>query len=128
LKIIGGTAGGRRLATPEKRSSRSGPGRRGELIRPTSALAREALFNILGPAVADGEVADLYAGSGALGLEALSRGARSALFVDLTREAVNLIHENIDRCGFGDRARVVKRDLARGLFFCPPWLRPAASP
>ena len=86
-------------------------------IRPTSDRVREALFNILGPIREDTTVLDLFAGTGALGLEALSRGAGSALFVDQHRQAVSLIEKNISLCGFSEKSQVVKRDLAKGLSF-----------
>jgi 16S rRNA (guanine(966)-N(2))-methyltransferase RsmD len=87
MRIIGGRAGGRSLKAP-----------RGDKTRPTSDKVREALFNILAsrgdmPA----RVLDLYAGSGALGLEALSRGAQSALFVEIDRDSCDLIRENAER-------------------------------
>jgi 16S rRNA (guanine(966)-N(2))-methyltransferase RsmD len=87
MRIIGGRAGGRSLKAP-----------RGDKTRPTSDKVREALFNILAsrgdiPA----RVLDLYAGSGALGLEALSRGAQSALFVEVERDSCELIRENAAR-------------------------------
>jgi 16S rRNA (guanine(966)-N(2))-methyltransferase RsmD len=87
MRIIGGRAGGRSLKAP-----------RGDKTRPTSDKVREALFNILAsrgdmPA----RVLDLYAGSGALGLEALSRGAESALFVEVDRDSCDLIRDNAER-------------------------------
>ena len=109
MRIIGGTIRGRKLLTP--------PSRLGPLIRPTSDRAREALFNILGNRVAGARVLDLFAGTGALGLEALSRGATSAFFVDVSREAVELIEKNAVACGFVGRATVLRRDLAAGLAF-----------
>jgi len=108
LRIIAGTAKGRRLHTPAKSSRR---------IRPTADRAREALFSIIGPEVVGAAVLDLYAGTGALGLEALSRGAGSALFVDLHNEALTLVGKNIELCGFSERSRVVRRDATKGLSF-----------
>jgi len=108
LRIIAGAAKGRRLHTPAKSSRR---------IRPTADRAREALFSIIGSEVNGAAVIDLYAGTGALGLEALSRGAESALFVDLHNEALGLIGKNIELCGFSERSQVVRRDLTKGLFF-----------
>lgn len=107
VRIIAGTTGGRRLLSP------GGSGRGGHAIRPTSDRAREAVFSIIGNKVRDARVLDLFAGTGALGLEALSRGARSAVFVDHQRSAIDLIRKNIARCGFADRTLVVKRDLGR---------------
>ncbi len=110
MRIIGGTARGRKLSAPGTRF-------KGQLVRPTSDRAREAIFNILGPLVQDSRVLDLFAGTGALGLEALSRGARSAVFVEQHPGVIALIRKNIEHCGFSDRSQVVKRDLAKGLFF-----------
>ncbi len=111
MRIIAGTARGRRLKSPERRGGR-------ELIRPTADRAREAIFNILAPNLVEARVLDLFAGTGALGLESLSRGAKSALFVDRNREAINLVRHNIELCGFFGEAEVVSRDLGRGLAFC----------
>jgi 16S rRNA (guanine966-N2)-methyltransferase len=85
--VVGGEHAGRRLAAP-----------RGGHTRPTPDRVREALFSILGPLDGLG-VLDLYAGSGALGIEALSRGAAKATFVDSDAAAVRAIHENLDRIG-----------------------------
>jgi 16S rRNA (guanine(966)-N(2))-methyltransferase RsmD len=97
-RIIAGEHGGRRLAAPP-----------GAGTRPTSDRVREALFSALDAAVVlDGaRVLDLYAGSGALGLEALSRGAAHALLVEQDPRAVRVIRENVRALGLADRARVV---------------------
>ncbi|MBI5559602.1 MAG: 16S rRNA (guanine(966)-N(2))-methyltransferase RsmD [Deltaproteobacteria bacterium] len=117
MRIIAGTARGRRLSSP----------RTGTFdIRPTSDRAREAVFNILAGLVAGARVLDLFAGTGALGLEALSRGAKSALFVDSGQSAISLIRANIQLCGFSAQTLVVKRDLSRSLFFLQP-LAPAGG-
>ena len=87
------------------------------LIRPTADRAREALFNIIGQEVKGATVLDLYAGTGALGLEALSRSAKQAVFVDNNPQAVQLIEKNIELCGFSDRSLILKRDLSKGLYF-----------
>jgi 16S rRNA (guanine966-N2)-methyltransferase len=78
--------------------------------RPTQDKVRESLFNILQGEIEGASVLDLFAGSGALGLEALSRGAVFAVFVDVSRQAVKVIQENVDRLGFGAKAQVVKSD------------------
>jgi len=96
MRIVAGAFGGRRLLSP-----------RGGRIRPTSDRVREAVFSILASRVSEALVLDLYAGTGAMGLEALSRGASRAVFVDDHPEAVRLIRSNIRRCGAEDRARVV---------------------
>jgi len=110
LRIIAGSARGRKLFSPGSRG--------GESIRPTADRAREALFNILGRDLVQGAcVLDLFAGTGALGLEALSRGAEAALFVDNSPLALDLIQKNITACGFSDKAHAVRHDLLKGLFF-----------
>ncbi len=98
-----------------------GPGRKGGLkLRPTSDRAREALFNILRPEALRGAmVLDLFAGTGALGLEALSRGAKEAVFVDGSTLALSLIKKNIAQGGFSERTRILRRDLLKGRFFLP---------
>ena len=114
MRIIGGTAKGRRLQTPPKSTAKR-TGR--PVIRPTADRAREALFSIIGSEVENGVVLDLFAGTGALGLEALSRGARSVVFVDKNSQSIKLIQKNIELCGFSDRSSVIKRDLAKSLSF-----------
>lgn len=109
MRIISGWARGRRLATP--------PGRTQD-IRPTSDRAREALFNILGNEVAGSRVLDLYAGTGALGLEALSRGAAEVILVDYHRQSLELIRRNIAICKPGShdgKVSVIRYDLRKGL-------------
>jgi 16S rRNA (guanine966-N2)-methyltransferase len=93
--VIAGEAGGRRLVAPKGGA------------RPTTDRVKEALFAALGPdVVADAVVLDLYAGSGALGIEALSRGAARAEFVDRDRRAGDAVRANLGSTGFADRARV----------------------
>jgi 16S rRNA (guanine966-N2)-methyltransferase len=113
LRVIGGKAKGRRLRTPSTGSAKYS----GQIIRPTADRAREALFSIIGLEVKDATVLDLYAGTGALGLEALSRSAQRAVFVDNSQQAVQLINKNVALCGFYDRTHVFKRDLSKGLYF-----------
>lgn len=96
MRIISGSARGRSLKSPA-----------GLRIRPTSDRVREALFSILSDRVVGVGVLDLFAGTGSLGLEALSRGAGWAVFVDRKPVAVKCIKQNVELCGFGDRARVV---------------------
>ena len=97
MRVVAGAYAGRRLAAP-----------RGRGTRPTPDRVREALFSILGPV--DGlRVLDLYAGSGALGIEALSRGAPEATFVDSDAAAARAVRENLDRVG-SDRGRVFRAD------------------
>ena len=115
MRVIAGSARGRRLFSPSKQKR--------NLIRPTSDRAREALFNIIASHINGALILDLFAGTGALGLEALSRGAASAVFVDYHHEAVSLINKNIAACSFQAHSMVLKRDLAGDLSFlrqyCP---------
>jgi pantetheine-phosphate adenylyltransferase len=99
LRVIAGTAGGVRLA----------PVPRG--VRPTGDRVREAAFNSLGQFFDGGDVLDLYAGTGALGIEALSRGCERAVFVERDRAARGAISENLRRTGFTERAEVVAGDV-----------------
>lgn len=104
LRLTGGTARGLPLSEP-----------RGVRLRPTSGLVREALFNILGDTVVDARVLDLYAGTGALGIEALSRGARHATFIEAEANACQAILESLARAGFSDRAKVLRGRLPAAL-------------
>ena len=113
MRIIGGKVKGRRLQTPPRIMAKTP----GLLIRPTADRAREALFSIIGGKVQGAAVLDLYAGTGALGLEALSRGAELAVFVDNSTRAVQIINKNIGLCGFYDKTFLFKRDLSKGLSF-----------
>src|SRR6202040_1793956 len=105
MRVVGGRLKGRNLASPSSRD-----------IRPTADRLREALFNILVHAyddpITDARVLDLFAGTGALGLEALSRGAAFALFVDDGAEARALLRENVAALGLGGVTRVFRRDAA----------------
>lgn len=96
MRVIAGQAKGRRLSGPRGSAE----------LRPTTDRVREALFNALGPGVAGKAVLDLYAGTGALGIEALSRGARHAVFVDCDRAAVATIKANLAATGLESHARV----------------------
>ena len=120
LRVIAGSYRGRRLHAP-----------RGKATRPTSARVREALFSILGD-LSGSRVLDLYAGSGALGIEALSRGAESVVFVEHDRAALACIRENLAAIGASNHARVLPVRVAAAfsalgderfeLVFCdPPW-------
>ena len=101
------------MQTPSKSTAKYSD----HLIRPTADRAREALFSIIGQEVKGAIVLDLYAGTGALGLEALSRFAQRAVFIDNNPQAVQLIEKNIELCGFSDSTLVLKRDLSKGLYF-----------
>lgn len=88
-------------------------GPKGNSTRPTSDLVRESLFNILGEAIEGYIVVDLFAGTGALGLEALSRGAAHAVFVEKNRENVALIYRNVATLRYEDRGQVIATDAYR---------------
>ena len=107
MRVIGGSAGGRRLTPPRDRS-----------IRPTADRVKEALFNILGGLCSgfDGlRVLDIFAGTGNLGIEALSRGAVQAVFVDSSREAVQVIRGNLSQLGFAASALVIQKEALAAL-------------
>lgn len=112
LRVIGGDLRGARLAAPE-----------GLRTRPIADAVREALFNILGSFIEGAAFYDLFAGSGSVGIEALSRGAACAVFVEKDREAVAVLRKNLDRVSLTERAVVVLGDcfeLARQLEPCRP--------
>jgi 16S rRNA (guanine966-N2)-methyltransferase len=88
---------------------------KGQMLRPTSDRLRETLFNILGPAVSGASFVDLYAGTGAVGIEALSRGARHAIFVEQHAPAVVLIRRNLGSLGIGAEAEILGMSAARAI-------------
>jgi 16S rRNA (guanine966-N2)-methyltransferase len=104
LRIIAGELRGRKLSTVA-----------GLATRPTADRTREAIFNILGPGIRGAHVLDLFAGTGAFGIEALSRGAASALFIEMGREALAVLERNIQACGLAERASLIRWDAARNL-------------
>jgi 16S rRNA (guanine966-N2)-methyltransferase len=104
MRIIAGSAKGRRLKAPP-----------GKQTRPTSDRVREAVFSILGPPPAGALVLDLFAGSGALGLEAVSRGAQKAIFVDQDSAALQTLRHNIEGLSLVECCQVVKGDAMRTL-------------
>ncbi len=108
MRIIAGEARGRRLAP-------LGKGDAAAQLRPTSDRVRESLFSVLTGlgVIEDAEVLDLFAGTGALGLEALSRGAASAHFVESGRTALGLLDQNIRLTGMEGRTTVLRRDVRR---------------
>ena len=103
MRVVGGRLKGRSLASPSSRE-----------IRPTADRLRESVFNILIHAyddpIQDARVLDLFAGTGALGLEAVSRGAKFALFVDNGAEARALLRNNVEALGLGGVTKVYRRD------------------
>jgi 16S rRNA (guanine966-N2)-methyltransferase len=131
MRIVGGRLRGRPLAAPSS-----------DAIRPTSDRLRETIFNVLAHAYDDAvegaRVIDLFAGTGAMALEAISRGAAFALLVDDAATARGLIRENVDKLGLGGTTRLFRRDATRlgraaqngtfGLMFCdPPYGRDLAA-
>ena len=106
MRVIGGTLRGKKLC-PIK----------GLSIRPTTDYLRESIFDILAGCATGAVVLDLFAGTGSLGIEALSRGAASAVFVDNHPQAMKLLDRNISACSLQDRCTVIRRNLLRGLGF-----------
>jgi 16S rRNA (guanine966-N2)-methyltransferase len=101
VRIVAGELGGRRLRAP-----------RGTATRPTSDRARESLFARIGP-IGGRAAIDPFAGTGALGLEALSRGAASCVFAEIGREALACLRDNVETLGVGERSRVLRIDGCR---------------
>lgn len=123
MRVIGGQARGRRLKVPK-----------GQSLRPTSARVKEALFNILSRDLAGAKILELFAGTGNVSIEALSRGAAEALLIDSSTKSSNAIQENLRRLGLADRSqiwimpvrRAVKLLAGRGatfdiIFLDPPY-------
>ncbi len=117
MRVITGIVGGRNLKSPN-----------GDRVRPTTDHVKQAIFNILQFDLEGRRVLDLFAGTGQLGIEALSRGAREAVFTDLSQESVALVKENLKRCGL--KGTVLRTDalnfLSRGekfdvVFLDPPY-------
>jgi 16S rRNA (guanine(966)-N(2))-methyltransferase RsmD len=125
MRIVAGLYGGRKLTAPA-----------GAETRPTSDRVREALFSVLGASIHGARVLDLFAGSGALGIEALSRGAQSVVFVDRSRKAVTAIRANLDALGIEAEVRPIeahaalraasaRREAYDLVFLDPPYRRAA---
>ncbi len=108
MRIISGTSRGRRL---------KGPAKSGSTIRPTADRAREALFNIIFSRLDEARVLDLFAGTGALALEALSRGAALAVAIDNGAQSLRLLKENRALCGYEQSLHLFKRPLHGNLQF-----------
>jgi 16S rRNA (guanine966-N2)-methyltransferase len=128
ITVTGGALRGRRILT-----------RRGAFSRPTQGRVREALFSHLGDRVSEARVADLFAGSGALGIEALSRGAAFATFVEAHRHMASCLHANLESCDLVKSARVIIEEVDSILgtllagefdlvFADPPYARPWPGP
>lgn len=121
MRVIAGTAKGQRLQAPESAAT-----------RPLSDRAREGIFSAIGDWVEDAYVLDLYAGSGSIGIEALSRGAARVVFVEHSHKPLEALRKNLARTGFASRAKVIGQPVAAFLrqppperyhlfFLDPPW-------
>lgn len=97
MRVISGQARGLKLKTPE-----------GLATRPTTDRIKESLFNIIAPDIPEADFLDLFSGSGGIGIEALSRGASSAVFVDQSQESIAVINDNLTRARLEDRAEVIR--------------------
>jgi 16S rRNA (guanine966-N2)-methyltransferase len=130
MRVIAGALKGQRLATP-----------RGRTTRPTADQVRIACLDTLMPYLAAGPFLDLFAGAGGVGIEGLSRGAPSAVFVEQDAQALRALRDNVERLGLAERARVVRDDAARAVdvlatagarfavaFADPPYDSPRAAP
>jgi len=104
MRITGGMIRGRRLANVK-----------GVTIRPTSDIVRGSIFDILGQTLTDLRVLDLFAGTGSLGIESLSRGAKNAVFVDNSHRALVIIKNNLIMCGYEGLSMVIRAKLPNGL-------------
>jgi 16S rRNA (guanine966-N2)-methyltransferase len=104
VRIVGGRFRGRKLQTFK-----------GSDVRPTADRVREALFNILGRKFVHTTVLDLFAGTGALGIEALSRGAQTAVFVDNSAFSLAVLRQNLDHCALAQCAKTIQWNIARNL-------------
>jgi 16S rRNA (guanine(966)-N(2))-methyltransferase RsmD len=106
VRVTGGALKGRKLHPL-----------RGMTIRPTSDFLKESIFNILAGSVDDAVVLDLFAGTGSLGIEALSRGAATAVFVDNAPQAIKTLIRNVKTCSLEKQSTILKRNVLRGLSF-----------
>lgn len=125
MRVITGIARGRRLKALK-----------GMETRPTLDRTKESLFNIIGPRVIEAKFLDLYAGTGAIGIEAISRGAHEVVFVEINPRAVKIINENLDLTGLSEKAQVICQDSEKAIsqlsnrnmrfdivFLDPPYLK-----
>ncbi len=112
LRVTGGDSKGRRLRMPKS-------------IRPTQGIVKEAIFNLVGGRVEGARVLDLFAGSGALGIEALSRGAAHVTFVDRVPRGLAILRQNLDELGFKPRTAVVRAEVGRWLEGAPEEIKEA---
>ncbi len=108
MRVITGSARGRRLITLE-----------GNDVRPTTDRVKEAMFSAIQFDIEGRRVLDLFAGSGQLGIEALSRGAAEAVFTDTSQQAINVIRDNVEKCEFNDKAKIIKTDFSGYISMTP---------
>ncbi|MBE0478514.1 16S rRNA (guanine(966)-N(2))-methyltransferase RsmD [Candidatus Aerophobetes bacterium] len=106
MRVTGGIARGKKIKT-----------KKGPSTRPLLSRVRKSLFDVLGDAIEEKKFLDLYAGSGAVGIEALSRGASEATFVEIDVECVRIIRENLFHCGFLSKAKIYQKDVLQTLLF-----------
>jgi 16S rRNA (guanine(966)-N(2))-methyltransferase RsmD len=104
MRVIAGTLKGRKLEPPSW-----------DGLRPTSDKLRETLFNVLGPSISGARVLDAFAGTGAVGIEAISRGASHVTFIEQDRRAADLIATNLSRCGVKTGYAIIRVDFARAV-------------
>jgi 16S rRNA (guanine966-N2)-methyltransferase len=104
MRIISGTSKGRKLVTP-----------RSQFLRPTSDRVKESIFNILQDEIVGKVVLDLFAGTGNLGIEALSRGAKKTIFIEKGRQALRLIQRNLTQFGLEERSEILPKDANRAI-------------
>lgn len=107
MRVITGSARGKKLKSPD-----------GMNTRPTTDRVKESVFNIIQSYLPAEKVLDLFAGSGAMGIEALSRGSRYAVFADTDSAAINVIKQNLEGCRFSEKAQVLKLDAEEYLSRC----------
>ena len=104
MRVVAGSVKNKRLKTKEGRET-----------RPTLERVKEAIFSIISDEITDASFLDLYAGTGSIAIEALSRGARRAILIEHDKEALRIIIENINNCGFENISRAYKNDVIRAL-------------
>ena len=103
MRITGGELNGRILVAVKGRD-----------IRPTSSKVRQAVFNIIGNDISGFHIIDIFAGTGIMGIEALSRGGEWALFLDSSGSSIGLIKKNLEICGLADKGYIIKGDIGKG--------------
>ena len=104
LRVISGKVRGLKLDTPKN-----------EYVRPTTDRVKESLFNIINPYIIDSNVLDLFAGTGSLGIECLSRGASSATFVDVSKESINIVKSNIKKARVENESIILNLDFKNAI-------------